>query len=94
MAIVGATSDADVTLLRCTSLNLKASGGRGGIISIPDTSVGSTLTITSSTFTNTEAKTDGGLFYIGGTGDKALTLTDSTITTTKARTGSGGIAHI
>lgn len=92
--INSATANVDLTLLRCTVNNNKALGGRGGFISIPTTSTSSVVTLTSSSFSTNEAKTDGGLFYIGGIGDKTLLMTDTSILTTKARTGNGGIAFL
>lgn len=69
----------------CTVVNSKSYAGRGGVISIPNSATSSNLIFQTTTFTNSEAKFDGGLFYVGGTGDKILTMTESKMLTNKAK---------
>ena len=92
---MGATDQVDVTLTSCTIATNKALGGHGGFIYIPPTSTTSTVYITATSITSSEAKYDGGAIYIAGTGHKILRLVENPIiSNTKATSGSGGLAYI
>ena len=92
---MGASDAVDVSLTSCTLANNKALGGSGGFIYIPPTSTLSTVQVTTTSISSSEAKINGGAFFIGGTGDKVLKLTENPIiSNSKATTGSGGIAFI
>lgn len=95
ISIMGATDKVDLTLTLCTIATNKALGGSGGFIYIPPTSTTSTVYVTTTSITSSEAKINGGAFYIAGTGHKILNLVDNPmLSNAKATTGSGGIAYI
>lgn len=73
----------------------KATGGRGGFISVNDESASSIFVLSAPDITNNEALTSGGAFYMGGTGDKSLTITEAVqISQSRANTGSGAVAYM
>jgi hypothetical protein len=95
ISIMGATDKVDLTLTLCTIATNKALGGSGGFIYIPLTSTTSTVYVTTTSITSSEAKINGGAFYIAGIGHKILNLVDNPmLSNAKATTGSGGIAYI
>ena len=70
ISIMGAQDFVDVTVTTCTISTNKALGGSGGFLYIPTTATTSTVSVKLTSITSSEAKVNGGAFFIAGTGDK------------------------
>ncbi|TNV88247.1 hypothetical protein FGO68_gene13755 [Halteria grandinella] len=83
-----------ITVDQATVSSNLATAGTGSLVSSGSSIDKGTITFQATVISDNEAKTDGGLLYLDGSGAKSLTFDSCTVTNAKATSGGGGVSYM